>query len=79
MSFLRGFSIKATWPVQSKVTSLEKGLARRRWNKQLYRGEYESKFAKPVKEQGYPICEHSAIVQPIYNAIIREVTNAGWK
>ena len=66
--------------LQSKVTSLEKELKLVGDGTNSYLvEEYESKFAKPSKSRILQYCEHSAIVQPIHNAIIREVTNAGWE
>jgi len=66
--------------LQSKVTSLEKELRLVGDGTNSYLvEEYESKFAKPSKSRILQYCEHSAIVQPIHNAIIREVTNAGWE
>ena len=65
--------------LKNKVAFLEKELSIVGQDGNLYLKETsEPKFPSIPKEKILKYCDHSPIVQPIHNAIIREVTNAGW-
>ena len=64
--------------LKNKISFLEKELSIIGQDGNLYLKETsEPKFPSISKEKILKYCDHSPIVQPIHNAIIREVTNAG--
>ena len=65
--------------LKNRVSFLEKELSIVGQDGNLYLKETsEPKFQSVSKEKILKYCDHSPLVQPIHNAIIREVTNAGW-
>jgi len=65
--------------LKNKIASLEKELSIVSQDGNLYiKDVSEPKFPSISKEKILKYCDHSPLVQPIHNAIIREVTNAGW-
>ena len=65
--------------LKNKIAFLEKELSIVSQDGNLYIKEVsEPKFPTISKEKILKYCDHSPLVQPIHNAIIREVTNAGW-
>ncbi|HOI77923.1 MAG TPA: hypothetical protein PLI06_09995 [Methanofastidiosum sp.] len=65
--------------LKNRVALLEKELSIVGQDDNLYLKETsEPKFPTISKEKILKYCDHSPLVQPIHNAIIREVTNAGW-
>jgi len=65
--------------LKNKISFLEKELSIVAQDGNLYiKDVSESKFPSISKEKILKYCDYSPLVQPIHNAIIREVTNAGW-
>ena len=65
--------------LKNKIAFLEKELSIVSQDGTLYiKDVSEPKFPSISKEKILKYCDHSPLVQPIHNAIIREVTNAGW-
>jgi len=65
--------------LKNRVALLEKELSIVGQDGNLYLKETsEPKFPTISKEKILKYCDHSPLVQPIHNAIMREVTNAGW-
>lgn len=65
--------------LKNKIAFLEKELSIVAQDGNLYiKDVSEPKFSLISKEKILKYCDYSPLVQPIHNAIIREVTKAGW-